>query len=158
MSSQENLSSLITTRDPRDPLIDLSGGFIVKQKLGGTSYVDKIIQDQSIADVFKEVKFLKLPSQIFNPYRLLLLIALWRWGSLDFPALRAGIQMKSDGNLANHLRVLEDLELISYNKEFVNRKPKTFYELTEKGEKILDELKFYLKKFLSENEVTYEST
>lgn len=157
MSSQENLSSMITIRCTRDPLIDLSRSFIVKQKLGDLSYVDKIVQDQSIDDVFKEEEFLKLPSQIFNPYRLLLLIALWRWGSLDFPALRAGVQMKSDGNLANHLRVLEDLELVSYNKEFVDRKPKTFYKLTEKGEKTLDKLKFYLEKFLSENEVTDES-
>ncbi|NDF35863.1 MAG: transcriptional regulator [Nitrosopumilaceae archaeon] len=73
-----------------------------------------------------------------------------RFGALDFPALRDGIQIKSDGNLANHLRVLEDLELIEYKKEFVDRKPKTFYRLTPGGKEIFQSLLRHFKDFSSD--------
>lgn len=39
----------------------------------------------------------------------------------------------SDGNLATHLKVLRTHEFISEKKEFINRKPHTTYQATEKG-------------------------
>lgn len=122
-------------------------GVSVSQDLEDKSQNTEFVADGSIAEILKKEDFLKLPAQIFHPYRLMMLIALMRFGALDFPALRDGIQIKSDGNLANHLRVLEDLELISYRKEFVDRKPKTFYELTPKGKEQLQLLMYHLKDF-----------
>ena len=105
----------------------------------------QIVLDSSIDEISEKNAFLQLPQQIFSPYRIMILIALWRFGGLDFSALRDDIQMKSDGNLANHLRVLEVLDLIKYKKEFVDRRPKTFYELTDKGKTILSKLLFGLR-------------
>lgn len=111
---------------------------------------DEFVRDSSMHDVLKKEEFLKLPAQIFHPYRLLILVALWRWGSLDFTSLKDGIPIKSEGNLANHLRVLEDLQLIRYRKEFVERRPKTFYELTDQGKGKYQDLVFYISDFVKE--------
>ncbi len=40
----------------------------------------------------------------------------------------------TDGNLASHLKALEQNELIKVNKAFIGRKPNTSYSITEKGE------------------------
>lgn len=39
----------------------------------------------------------------------------------------------TDGNLANHSRVLENKKYIEVKKEFVGRKTKTSYRVTQKG-------------------------
>ena len=39
----------------------------------------------------------------------------------------------TDGNLANHIKALEKLNYIEVYKEFVNRKPKTSYAVTQTG-------------------------
>ncbi|MBI1664069.1 MAG: transcriptional regulator [Nitrosopumilus sp.] len=101
----------------------------------------EIILDNEIDDILKSVHFLKMLAQVFNPHRLLILTALDRFGGLDFPALRDGVLInRSDGNLANHLRVLEDLELLEVEKGFVDRKPKTYYTLSTKGKDLVKEL------------------
>ena len=41
----------------------------------------------------------------------------------------------SDGNLASHLRALEQQGMITYQKKFIGRMPATFYRITEKGRK-----------------------
>lgn len=122
-------------------------GVNLSQEFVGPSQNTGFVVDSSIDEILKKEDFVKLPAQIFHPYRLMILIALRRFGALDFPALRDGAQIKSDGNLANHLRVLEDLGLITYKKEFVDRKPKTFYELTPKGIEQLQSLVHYLQDF-----------
>jgi len=122
-------------------------GVNLSQEFVGPSQSTEYVVDGSIDEILKKENFVKLPAQIFHPYRLMMLIALRRFGALDFSALRDGAQIKSDGNLANHLRVLEDLELITYKKEFVDRKPKTFYELTPKGKEQLQSLVHYLQDF-----------
>ena len=40
----------------------------------------------------------------------------------------------SDGNLSRHARILEDAGLISIQKGFEGRRPRTDYKITEKGE------------------------
>lgn len=125
-------------------------GVSVNQGLVVNSQNTEFVTDGSIDEILKKEDFLKIPSQIFHPYRLMILTALRRFGALDFPALRDGIQIKSDGNLANHLRVLEELELIEYEKEFVERKPKTFYRLTPKGKEIFQSLLLHFKDFASD--------
>jgi len=39
----------------------------------------------------------------------------------------------TDGNLASHLKKLEELQFISVHKSFFGRKPNTAYEITAKG-------------------------
>jgi len=42
----------------------------------------------------------------------------------------------TDGNLASHLKTLEDKELIEMKKQFIGRKPRTSYHVTEAGRKL----------------------
>ena len=39
----------------------------------------------------------------------------------------------TDGNLSSHLQKTEDAERVRVEKQFVDRKPQTTYELTESG-------------------------
>ncbi len=47
----------------------------------------------------------------------------------------------TDGNLARHLRILEENQYISVEKKFVARRPKTTYRLTDLGR---DAFKIYI--------------
>lgn len=53
---------------------------------------------------------------------------------LDFNALKDLLEV-TDGNLASHLKSLEDLKFISVQKQFVGRKPNTRYQATDEGRK-----------------------
>lgn len=52
--------------------------------------------------------------------------------SMDFISLRETLEV-TDGNLASHLRALEEAGYISMDKSFINRKPNTKYTITEEG-------------------------
>ena len=52
--------------------------------------------------------------------------------SMDFTGLKETLAV-TDGNLASHLRALEDGGYIIMEKSFINRKPNTNYTITEKG-------------------------
>ncbi len=43
----------------------------------------------------------------------------------------------TDGNLASHLRKLEEAGYVEYQKRFIDRKPATFYRITDEGRKAL---------------------
>jgi len=51
---------------------------------------------------------------------------------VDFNTLKDLLET-TDGNLASHLKTLEDKLLIEMKKQFVGRKPKTSYKVTEQG-------------------------
>lgn len=51
---------------------------------------------------------------------------------VDFSTLRDTLQL-TDGNLASHLRALEEAEYLQVEKQFVGRKPNTTYHATEAG-------------------------
>ena len=51
---------------------------------------------------------------------------------LDFNALKELLGL-TDGNLASHLKALEQQEIITVSKQFVGRKPSTTYTATEGG-------------------------
>ncbi len=51
---------------------------------------------------------------------------------VDFNSLKAFLDV-TDGNLASHLTALEKYDYVEYKKEFVGRKPKTSYRVTENG-------------------------
>jgi DNA-binding HxlR family transcriptional regulator len=52
--------------------------------------------------------------------------------SLSFNALKDLLQL-TDGNLATHLRALEEQGYVSVQKQFVGRKPNTTYATTQEG-------------------------
>jgi DNA-binding HxlR family transcriptional regulator len=55
--------------------------------------------------------------------------------SFDFNSLKDTLGV-TDGNLASHLKALEENELISVNKQFIGKKTNTSYSLTPKGQKL----------------------
>lgn len=52
--------------------------------------------------------------------------------SYDFNTLKETLGV-TDGNLASHLKALEENNLIRVNKKFIGRKPNTSYSITENG-------------------------
>jgi DNA-binding HxlR family transcriptional regulator len=53
---------------------------------------------------------------------------------LDFNSLKELLNL-TDGNLASHLKALEELEYVMVEKKFVGRKPNTTYKATSIGKK-----------------------
>ena len=74
----------------------------------------------------------KIHKAFENKTRLGIMSALVVNDQLDFNELKALLNA-SDGNLASHLKSLEKYEFILVNKQFIDRKPNTNYQLTEKG-------------------------
>ena len=64
--------------------------------------------------------------------RLGIMSALMVNDTLDFNALKE-LLGDTDGNLASHLKALEQNEIIVVSKQFIGRKPSTTYKATEKG-------------------------
>jgi len=64
--------------------------------------------------------------------RLGIMSALMVNDTLDFNALKELLEL-TDGNLASHLKALEQQEIILVSKQFVGRKPSTTYRATEQG-------------------------
>ena len=50
----------------------------------------------------------------------------------DFNTLKETLNV-TDGNLASHLKALEEKGMIRVNKQFIGRKPNTSYSATESG-------------------------
>jgi DNA-binding MarR family transcriptional regulator len=69
-----------------------------------------------------------------NKVRLGIMSALLVNDKMDFISLKDLLGV-TDGNLASHLKNLEKKEYISFEKEFVDRKPNTTYRATENGKR-----------------------
>lgn len=52
--------------------------------------------------------------------------------TFDFNSLKESLNV-TDGNLASHLKALEDKGLVKVEKQFIGRKPNTRYSITEEG-------------------------
>lgn len=61
--------------------------------------------------------------------------------SFDFNSLKESLNV-TDGNLASHLKALEDKGLILTRKQFIGRKPNTSYSITGEG---INQFKQHLK-------------
>lgn len=85
-------------------------------------------------------QILDLPTQLFNPYKLILVTALWREGELDFKQLFEDVPKISEGNLSCHLNSLENLGIVDIIKEYEGKKPKRSYRLTKEGRKKVVEI------------------
>jgi DNA-binding HxlR family transcriptional regulator len=72
-------------------------------------------------------------SKLFeNRIRLGIMSVLTVNNSYDFNSLKQTLGV-TDGNLASHLKTLEEHSLIRVNKQFIGRKPNTSYSITERG-------------------------
>lgn len=54
--------------------------------------------------------------------------------SVDFNTLKELLNL-SDGNLASHIKALEEVNYITVNKQFIGRKPNTTYSVSRDGKK-----------------------
>lgn len=86
-------------------------------------------------------------SLLFNKYRLAIMTLIAKYGEMTYKGLKAAISI-TDGNLASHLRKLEEAGLIEVEKTFEGRKPKTIYRLTPQGKKALEKFVDELQKIL----------
>lgn len=69
-----------------------------------------------------------------NRVRLGIMSVLAASGQADFNTLKKMLGV-SDGNLASHLKSLEELAYIETVKQFIGRKPNTSYSATAAGRK-----------------------
>jgi DNA-binding MarR family transcriptional regulator len=79
------------------------------------------------------------PSPLLNPYRIAIMLELYYAGALDFPQLRADLNV-SDGGLARYLRPLIDSKLVEISHEIVDSRWRKTYVITSKGIAQLEEL------------------
>lgn len=89
----------------------------------------------------------KLDPIIHEKTRFLILVILLKNKEVDFKFLKE-VTETTEGNLSSHLKVLEENGFINVRKTFVKKRPKTFYSLTEEGEKRLIEYIDNLKNIL----------
>lgn len=76
----------------------------------------------------------KLDKAFENKVRLGIMSALMVNEQMDFISLKDLLDV-TDGNLASHLKNLEKKEYVSFEKDFIDRKPNTTYKATELGKK-----------------------
>lgn len=82
-----------------------------------------------------------LNETIHQPVRLRIMAALVTLGpseEMDFTTLKNLLDV-TDGNLGAHLRKLEEAGFIAIDKIFVERKPRTYVQLTSAGRKVFAE-------------------
>lgn len=69
---------------------------------------------------------------VHQPTRLRIFAYLYRHGETPFSELIEELDV-TEGNLASHVGKMEDADCVEVNKEFVDRKPRTTYRLTDLG-------------------------
>ncbi|GHV58445.1 transcriptional regulator [Bacteroidia bacterium] len=68
--------------------------------------------------------------------------------STDFNTMKELLEL-TDGNLATHLRTLENAGYVESTKQFIDRKPNTQYEITGSGKNAFKEHLNALEKLMS---------
>lgn len=66
---------------------------------------------------------------------------------VDFTEMKKLLNV-TDGNLASHSTALERKEYIEIKKEFVGKKPRTSYRITDKGKQAFKEHLSFLEKIM----------
>jgi DNA-binding MarR family transcriptional regulator len=90
-----------------------------------------------------------LDDVVLSRPRLSILAALIAGDAVDFTFLQKNLGI-SDGNLGTHLRKLEAQNYIRSRKVFVNRKPKTWFQITADGRRALERLFRSLEEMLTQ--------
>ncbi len=95
------------------------------------------------------MKFKELDPIIHERIRLYIMVYLLQNEESDFNSLKE-FTKTTEGNLASHLKVLEENKYIEIRKTFIGRRPKTFYKLTKKGKEKLSEYLENIKNIIKE--------
>lgn len=114
--------------------------------------MSNFIQQNSLEEIQNSLKFVEivdLPSDLFNPYKLLILNSLYRMDYLSFSQLKRLIKVKSDGNLASHLKHLQKEGYVFSEKKQIGRYSRQFFQLTGNGKKTFELLVKGLNTYLS---------
>ncbi|MHA2296471.1 MAG: transcriptional regulator [Candidatus Hodarchaeales archaeon] len=81
----------------------------------------------------KDLKtILELDDVVHSPVRLAILIFLLPLGEITFTTILKTLDL-TGGNLASHLKKLEQANLVKVHKKFVDARPTTIVLLTDKG-------------------------
>jgi DNA-binding MarR family transcriptional regulator len=67
--------------------------------------------------------------------------------SVNFNSLKELLNL-TDGNLATHVKALEEAGYLLVQKEFIGRKPNTLYSVTANGRKAFEEHLSVLEQFI----------
>jgi len=86
---------------------------------------------------------------LHQPVRSKLMALLIREGELPFKAIKEELSL-TDGNLASHIKKLENEEFIEVEKFFEGKKPKTVLKVTDKGKDAFANYVKELKKFIGD--------
>ena len=107
-------------------------------------------QDGTNSDDIKLRRIISLKDEaIHTPVRLALLIFLLPRSKTSFPEIQKVLGLTS-GNLASHIKKLEDMELIYVQKLFVNNKPTTLVEISSLGISAITEYATILRSALDQ--------
>uniref|UniRef100_UPI004048A2FC winged helix-turn-helix domain-containing protein n=1 Tax=Algoriphagus sp. TaxID=1872435 RepID=UPI004048A2FC len=88
-----------------------------------------------------------------NVLRLRIMSILMVNDRYDFNSFKALLQV-TDGNLASHLKHLEQAEFLLVEKSFADRKPLTTYGATENGRKAFQAHLAFLEQLIGQNKET----
>ncbi|WP_226012592.1 transcriptional regulator [Halomicrobium salinisoli] len=75
---------------------------------------------------------------VHQPTRLQIFAHLYRHGETSFSDLTDALDV-TEGNLASHVQRMEEADALRVEKEFVDRKPQTTYELTDAGRALFED-------------------
>ena len=95
-----------------------------------------------------EFDYQQLDDIIHARIRLAIIAVLISVKEAEFNFLKEKVNT-TDGNLSTHLRKLEDAKYISVKKEFLDRKPKSYYSLTKVGKQAFEIYVNRLEKLLN---------
>jgi len=79
-----------------------------------------------------------LDKLVHQPTRLQIFAHLYRHGRTPFQELKAQLKV-TEGNLASHISTMEEAGALTVEKEFVDKKPRTSYELTDEGRELFED-------------------
>ena len=85
-----------------------------------------------------------------NVIRLRVMSILMVNESYDFNSFKELMDV-TDGNLATHLRKLEEKGFINVNKSFIGRKPQTSYRVSKEGKKAFEAHLHFLEQVSNEH-------
>ncbi|GAB3021683.1 winged helix-turn-helix domain-containing protein [Natronobiforma cellulositropha] len=74
---------------------------------------------------------------VHQPTRLQIFAHLYANGETSFTDLKDALEI-TEGNLASHIEKMETADCVTVEKQFVDRKPQTTYQLTETGRDLFE--------------------
>lgn len=110
-----------------------------------------LVNDEPLKKIVnsQDVQLLEQPMVLFHPTRILVMKALLNFISIDFRDLQNNYNL-SAGNLASNLKMLIDEKYIKKHKQFIENRPRTTIEITDKGRTEFVKFKECLKEVLQD--------